>query len=317
MFRKRYLVLFGLLLVVGPVVVRQLFPPEPRQYSGVTLGQVSYSEVAFRNEMQGLDLAGMLFAPDGEGPFPVAVIIHGSGTSNRENRWYLTLTSHLQDNGVAVLLPDKRGSEKSSGDWRTADFEDLATDTLAAVDFVRAQETVPVSGVGIIGMSQGGWIAPIVARDDDTLDFIVSMAGSAVTPNEQLLYEEDHNLRQTGFLPGVSYVIALMSTQYLRHVRMREFYDAVGEFDPTRLWLRIEIPTLAILGRDDTNVPSEESAARLNALRNDSIRVVVYDGSGHAIQDPPGQGDRLIRPEALDAIADFVLDATADTDSAD
>ena len=161
-------------------------------------------------------------------------------------------------------------------------------------------------------MSQGGWIAPIVARDADNLDFVVSMVGSAVTPNEQLLYEEDHNLRQTGFLPGVSYVIALISTQHIRHVRMPEIYDAVGDFDPIPLWGRVNIPTLAILGRDDTNVPSAESAARLDALQNDAIQVIVYDGSGHAIQDPPSQGDRLIRSEALDAISEFVLASTAE-----
>ena len=317
MFRKRYIAAVILLLILGPVVVRQLFPPEPRQYSGVTLDQVQYTDVTFHNEVQDLDLAGMLFTPDGDGPFPVAVIIHGSGTSNRENRWYLTLTKHLQDNGVAVLLPDKRGSESSAGDWRTSSFEDLATDTHAAIEFVETQELTPVSGVGIVGMSQGGWIAPIVARDADGLEFIVSMVGSAVTPKEQLLYEEDHNIRQMGFLPGVSYVFALISTQHIRHVRMPEIYDAIGDYDPIPLWGRVDIPVLALLGSEDTNVPSAESAARLEALGNDSIQVIVYEGSEHALQDPPGQGDRLIRAEALDAITGFILDSSAGDDALD
>jgi dienelactone hydrolase len=309
MIRKRYVVALVLLIVVGPVVIRQLLPPEPRSYSGVMLGEVHYTEVTFRNASQDIDLAGMLFVPDGDGPFPAAVIIHGSGTSNRQNRWYLTLAKHLQDQGIAVLLPDKRGSERSSGDWRTADFEDLATDTTAALEYIRTQDVVPVSSVGIIGMSQGGWIAPIVARDADDLGFVVNMVGSTVTPNEQLLFEENHNLQQMGFLPGVSYAIALMSTQYLRHVRMAQFYAAVGEYDPLPLWDDMDIPALVIFGRDDTNVPTAESAARLNALRNDAIEVIIYDGSGHAIQDPAGRGDNLIRGEALAAISRFVLEA--------
>ncbi len=306
--KLRHVLLVLVLLVVGPVIVRQLFPPNPRLYSGVTLDEVQYTEVAFRNAAQDIDLAGMLFVPAGEGPFPAAVIIHGSGTSNRQNRWYLTLTKHLLDNGIAVLLPDKRGSEQSSGNWRTADFEDLATDTLAALEFMQQQETVAVSGVGIIGMSQGGWIAPIVARDASDLDFVVSMVGSAVTPNEQLLFEEDHNLRQIGFLPGVSYGIALMSTQYIRRVRMPEFYDAVGEYDAVPLWAEITADTLVLLGSEDTNVPSAESAARIEALGHDRISVVVFEGSGHALQDPPGAGDQLIRKEALVAISDFILE---------
>ena len=69
MFRKRYIAAVILLLILGPVVIRQVFPSEPRQYSGVTLDEVQYAEVTFRNEAQNLDLAGMLFTPDGDGPF--------------------------------------------------------------------------------------------------------------------------------------------------------------------------------------------------------------------------------------------------------
>ena len=304
----RLFLLALMLAIFLPPLLMRVIPPAQRQYSGVTLDEVQYSEIAFRNAAQDIDLAGMLFVPDGNGPFPAAVIIHGSGTSHRQNRWYLTLAKHLQDRGIAVLLPDKRGSEQSAGDWRTADFEDLATDTTAALEYIRAQDVVPLSGVGIIGMSQGGWIAPIVARDVPNLDFIVSMVGSAVTPNEQLLYEEDFNLRQVGFLPGVSYGIALMSTQYLRRVRMADFYDAVGEYDPTLLWAQTPVDTLMLFGSDDTNVPSAESAARIAALAKDSIRVITFEGSGHALQDPPGRGDHLIRSEALEAIEQFILE---------
>ena len=314
-FPKRYFALALALVVVVPVLFRQLVPIQPRHYDGVTLDEVRYTEVAFRNTTDDLDLAGMLFVPDGDGPFPTAVIIHGSGTSNRQNRWYLTLTEHLQDNGIAVLLPDKRGSEQSGGNWQSADFEDLATDTLAAIEFMREQDAVELSDLGIIGMSQGGWIAPIVAREFADLDFIVSMVGSAVTPNEQLLYEENYNLQQIGFLPGVSHAIALMSTQYVRHVRMPAFYDAVGEFDPVPLWEATPVRALVLLGAADTNVPSQRSAARIEALGKDTIEVVVYEGSGHALQDPPGQGDRLIRGEALDAIARFILRSPAGTGS--
>jgi dienelactone hydrolase len=307
--RKRWLAVILLAVLIGPVAWTQLFPGESRQYAGVTLDEVSYDEVVFHNSLQDLELAGMLFMPDGDGPFPGAVIIHGSGTSSRQNRWYLTLAKHLQANGIAVLLPDKRGSEKSGGDWRAADFEDLATDTLAALEFARRQPGISVTG--IIGMSQGGWIAPIVARDDADLSFIVNMVGSAVSPNEQLLFEEDHNIRQMGFLPGISYAIALASSAHIRHVRMPEFDAAVGDYDPVPLWDIVDVDVLVLFGRDDTNVPSVESAARLNALAKDNIEVRIFDGSGHALQDPIGRGNELIRREALDAIAEFILRSPA------
>jgi dienelactone hydrolase len=299
---------FLLLLVVliGPVLFKQIWPVERRQYEWVSLDETQYTEVTFRNSEQQLDLGGMLFVPAGDGAFPAAVIIHGSGTSRRDSGWYLTLTQHLQQNGVVVLLPDKRGSEKSEGNWRTSSFEDLATDTLAGIEFLKTQQDVPLASVGIIGMSQGGWIAPIVASESNDVDFVVSMVGSAVTPAEQLIYEENHNLRQMGFLPGVSNVIALASTAYIRNVAQADFWDRVADHDPIPYWQTVNIPALILLGADDTNVPSAESERRLNALGKPNLRIEVYEGSGHALQDPVGRGNSIIRAEALDAIRSTV-----------
>jgi dienelactone hydrolase len=295
---------FLLLLVVliGPVLFKQIWPVERRQYDWVSLDETQYTEVTFRNTEQQLDLGGMLFVPAGDGPFPAAVIIHGSGTSRRDSGWYLTLTQHLQQNGVVVLLPDKRGSEKSEGNWRTSSFEDLSTDTLAAIEFLKIQQVIPLTDVGIIGMSQGGWIVPIVASESSDVDFVVSMVGSAVTPAEQLIYEENHNLRQMGFLPGISNVIALASTAYIRNVAQAEFWDQVANYDPIPFWQEVNVPALALYGADDTNVPSEESAKRLNTLGKPNLRIKTYEGSGHALQDPVGRGNNIIRAEALDAI---------------
>lgn len=105
---------------VLPVVVAQLRAPDSRPLEGVRLADVTFTDVRFRNAAQGIELGGMLFVPHGEGAFPAAVIIHGSGTSQRDSYWYLTLTRYLQESGIVVLLPDKRGSEASEGDWRGA-----------------------------------------------------------------------------------------------------------------------------------------------------------------------------------------------------
>jgi len=302
LLRAWHIVIVALILIVGPVLVTQLFPAEVRRYEGVILDETVYTDIRFGNTAQSLALGGMLFVPDGDGPFPAVVIIHGSGTSHRASRWYLTLTKYLQDNGVVVLLPDKRGSEKSDGDWRTSSFDDLATDTLAAIDYLKTQENVPLARIGIVGMSQGGWIAPIVASESNDVGFVVSMVGSAVTPAEQLIYEENHNLRQMGFLPGISNVIALASTAYIRNVAQAEFWDRVANYDPVPYWRVVNVPALALFGTDDTNVPSEESAKRLNALGKSNLRIEIYEGSGHALQDPVGRGNSIIREEALAAI---------------
>ena len=311
--RWRWLVAFlslGLLFV--PVLVKQLFPSEPRQLERVALADTRPLEIAFQNRSQELALAGLLFVPDGDGPFPAAVVIHGSGTSHRDNGWYLTLTKHLQDSGIVVLLPDKRGSEKSQGDWRTSSFEELATDTIAAIEYLRTQQSVPLSGIGVIGMSQGGWIAPLVASQEDGLAFLVSMVGSVVPPREQLIYEENYNLRQLGFLPGISNVLAYVGYANVRYLAQMHLYDLIVDYDPLPYWQDISIDSLVLFGADDTNVPSTESTRRLANLDNPHIRVEVYQGSGHALESPPGRGDSIIRKDALDEISGFIHHVDSD-----
>lgn len=307
---------FIVLLIIGPVIITQATRSDGRRLQGAALDELQFAEIDFRNVEQGIDLAGMLFVPPGKGPSPAVVIIHGSGTSTRDSRWYLTLTRYLQERGVVVLLPDKRGSEKSGGNWRSASFEDLATDTVAAVRYVAEQDAADVAGIGIIGMSQGGWIAPLVADLSDDVKFVVSLAGAAVTPEEQLLYEEDFNLQQMGFLPGISKMIALLSTTYIRKVAQPAFWDAVGDFDPLPYWERLDIDALVLLGDQDTNVPSAESAARLQALDNPKIDIRMYEGSGHAIQSPAGSGDSIIRQDALEDIRGFIADVAASNNEA-
>jgi len=304
------IVVLALAVVFVPVLVHLLLPLEQRQLERTVLDDTQHVEIAFPNRTQDLSLAGLLFVPEGDGPFSAAVVIHGSGTSQRDNGWYLTLTKHLQDNGIVVLLPDKRGSEKSEGDWRTSSFEDLATDTHAAIEYLRTQRSVPLSGIGVIGMSQGGWIAPLVASQDDDLAFLVSMVGSAVTPREQLLYEENYNLRQAGFLPGISNVLAYVGSANVRYLAQPELYKLIVDYDPLPYWGSTSVDSLALFGTDDTNVPSAASARRLDSLNNPHIRMKVYEGSGHALESPVGHGSSIIRHDALEDISGFIRDVS-------
>jgi dienelactone hydrolase len=295
-----------LILIVLPVLIAQFRGDDARCFEWVRLEDTSYQEIGFHNAEQDINLTGMLFVPEGEGPFPAAVIIHGSGTSRRDNGWYLTLTQYLQENGILVLLPDKRGSEASEGDWRTASFEDLATDTVAAIEYLKTQEQVPIMEIGIVGLSQGGHIAPIVADKSTDVTYVVNIVGGSIPMHELLMYEENHNLRQMGFLPGISNLLAYPSTFVLRNISQRTFWNAIGNFDPLPYWEKLNVQALVLYGELDTNVPSEKSAARLQSLSESNIQVKIYPGSGHALEDPPGEGDSIFRGDALEDIRDFI-----------
>jgi dienelactone hydrolase len=298
-----------LLLFLLPVLVAQFRGPEARSFEWVRLVDTQYQEIEFTNIDQDLNLAGMLFVPEGEGPFPAAVIIHGSGTSRRDSGWYLTLTQYLQENGIVVLLPDKRGSESSEGDWRTASFEDLATDTVAAIDYLKVQDQVPIANIGVVGLSQGGHIAPIVASGSTEVTYLVNIVGGSIPMHELHMYEENHNLRQMGILPGVSNVLAYPSTFVIRNISQPTFWKAIGNFDPLPYWEKMTANALVLYGEKDTNVPAERSAARLNSLSKPNIQVKIYPGSGHALEDPPGEGNSIFRNDAMRDIVNFVYSA--------
>ncbi len=305
---------FGFLaLLIVPVLITQFVRPERRSFEWVELEDTTYQEINFRNTAKDLQLAGMLFVPQGEGPFAAAVIIHGSGTSRRDSGWYLTLTQYLHYNGVVVLLPDKRGSEQSEGDWRTASFEDLATDTVAAVGFLKHQTEVAISDIGIIGLSQGGHIAPVVADQTRDIAFLVNIVGGAVPMHDLLVYEETHNLRELGILPGLSDLLAYPSSWSIIRARQRGFWGAIGNFDPVPYWQRIAVDSLVLYGENDTNVPSRKSAEILRSLGNPNIDVRIYEGSGHALESPAGEGQSIFREDALRDIRDFIRSTSTPT----
>ena len=142
-------------------------------------------EVSFPSADPGVTLAGTLLSPRGSGPFPTVVLITGSGAQNRNeellnHRPFLVLADALARANVAVLRYDDRGVGSSTGDFASATSLDFAQDVRGAVSYLRAQSLVPVGHIGLVGHSEGGLIAPIVAEGDAGIAFLVLLAGPAV-----------------------------------------------------------------------------------------------------------------------------------------
>ena len=136
--------------------------------------------------------------------------------------------------------------------------------------------------------------------------FLVNVVGGSVTMHEVVLYEENYNLRQLGLIPGLSNLMAYPSTWILRNIAAKEFWGAIGNFDPIPYWESLTVSALVLYGQDDTNVPSAESAAKLRSLGKSNIDAKIYEGSGHALEDPKGTGDSVFREDALKDIRDFI-----------
>ena len=149
-------------------------------------------DVTFRNEGAGIRLAGTVTVPSSGGPFPSAVLISGSGPQDRDetlvgHKPFLVLADHLTRAGIAVLRVDDRGVGGSDRGSREPTSEDLAGDVRAAVDYLKSRSDVAKTKIGLIGHSEGGIIAPMLASTSNDIAFIVLMAGSGVK-GEDLLY---------------------------------------------------------------------------------------------------------------------------------
>jgi hypothetical protein len=149
-----------------------------------------------------VELAGTLTIPKGEGPFPLVVLISGSGPQSRNSELlghkpFWVIADYLTRHGIAVFRYDERGIGASNGDFQAATTIDLASDTRAIVEYLEKQD-LPIANIGLIGHSEGGIIAPIVANESSAVQFIVLLGAPGVTGKEILLAQSALILEKDG-----------------------------------------------------------------------------------------------------------------------
>lgn len=142
-------------------------------------------DVSFLNAKDNITLAGTLTLPAAEGRFPVVVLISGSGPQDRNeelmgHKPFWVLADHLTKNGFAVLRYDDRGIAKSKGTFKGATSADFSRDVMAAVSYLKTRKEIDPKKIGLIGHSEGGLIAPMVAAQSKDIAFLVLMAGPGV-----------------------------------------------------------------------------------------------------------------------------------------
>lgn len=153
-------------------------------------------DVTFYNQQANITLAGTLTLPQGEGKFPVVVFISGSGAQNRdeelfEHKPFFVFADFLARNGIAALRFDDRGYAKSGGSSESATSADFATDVESAIAYLKTRNEVDAAKIGLIGHSEGGIIAPMVAAKHQDINFIVLLAGPGISGDKLLLLQQE------------------------------------------------------------------------------------------------------------------------------
>jgi pimeloyl-ACP methyl ester carboxylesterase len=151
-------------------------------------------DVTYSNPRANITLAGTLTRPRGGGPFPVVLLITGSGPQDRDetvmsHKPFLVLSDFLTRQGLAVLRVDDRGVGKSTGNFSASNSGDFADDVLAGIEYLKTRKDIDPKRIGLVGHSEGGIIAPIVAGKSKDVAFIVLLAGVGV-PAEDLMVRQ-------------------------------------------------------------------------------------------------------------------------------
>jgi uncharacterized protein len=278
-------------------LVRPQNPVKPYSYKE--------EEITFPNGKAKISLAGTLTLPRGPGPFPAAVLLSGSGPHDRDeslvgHRPFLVLADHLTRKGVAVLRFDKRGIGKSTGDYANATTEDFVGDAEAALTYLETRKEIDPKKTGLIGHSEGGLIAPMVARHSQTVAWIVLLAGPGLKGEDVLLLQSELILRAAGVNDGeVARTLAFNKQTYalvrgekdpaVLEAKLNELVETTStgaalppaavqaqvrmlvspwfrfylDYDPVPAMQETACPVLALNGEKDLQVPPKENLAKI------------------------------------------------------
>ena len=311
--------LFPLRLIQGtppPVLKRPQEPKPPFPYKA--------EEVIIDNVHDGVKLAGTLTMPSERKAFAAVVLITGSGPQDRNeeilgHKPFLLIADYFTRQGIAVLRYDDRGTAKSTGNFSASTTADFANDAEAAIAFLQTRKEIDPHKIGLLGHSEGGMIAPMIASRNKDVAFIVLMAGPGLKGSDLLLLQTAGVARSMGAsdmqialasgmnkkiyawaqLEGTagtdSITVFLIKSGQSKEVAEKNAKIATSAWlkyflalDPAPYLSKVTCPVLAINGTKDIQVPCKEDLevirTNLEKAGNKHFTIHEFEGLNHLFQ---------------------------------
>lgn len=284
-------------------------------------------EVSYENKEAAIKLSGTLTLPQKEGVFPAVILISGSGPQNRDeelmgHKPFLVLSDHLTKKGMAVLRFDDRGVGASTGDFKTATSVDFSKDVEAGIQYLKTRKEIDRQKIGLVGHSEGGLIASMVASASKDVSFIVLLAGTGI-PGDQILLSQqkligsasgmDQNalMKNEALNKGAFEIVKKSGNDGQLRTDLTEYLKKNGipdsgiastvdqltspwmkyfiQYDPSLALETVKCPVLALNGEKDLQVsPKENLEAIKNSLAkggNKKVTVKEHPGLNHLFQE--------------------------------
>ena len=309
---------------------QSIYPFSPESTAGIDTGAhcfysyrdslSTHHEVEVQIQSDGITLAGRLFLPDTTGTHPVAIMMHGGGGNVDMLRatpfYFAPRFAHC---GMAAFVYDKRGTGDSGGDYSSSTFDDFVNDAGNSAIFLSKHSAIDPERIGIVGFSQGGRLAPVVAVRYNQLSFAVSVSGPLTSAEATRLYALENDFRRLGVSDSVMTQImpvwnahfeAIASNNQtalsaldddIKALRKRVhrsitpplstqlprtgIYNSIGRDYATELE-HLNIPWFSLYGADDIIVPVEESLSilheRMEAGGHEDFEIKVIPHSTHS-----------------------------------
>ncbi len=295
----------AVLVTFGVVALHPSLPANPAAGAPRSPGVEDPGEpVSFRNGPE--RLVGSLLLPPGPGPHPAVVAIEGSGDASFRLGWtagyfpfWKDVAEFLVDRGYAVLLYDKPGVNASTGDWRRQSFQDRADEVIAAVQHLAQRDDIDARRIGLVGHSQGGWIAQIAgATHPEEVAFLVLLAGPAVSVKRQIRDDVENAWVCRGISgPGLALRqgtlrLTLGLLDGVARVARPIYLARIIRFDPVHVLPAVGQPTLALFAENDPLVVPDANRERLGdhfgtAAGNARLHEVTIAGADHFFRTAP------------------------------
>ncbi len=276
-------------------------------------------QVSFNNGK--VRLAGTLLLPPTMLRHSAMVLVHGSQDRSRDDNYEFLFANIYLKLGIAVLIFDKRGVGGSTGDWHYASFEDLAEDVLAGVRYLKTRPDINPKQIGLRGVSQGGWVAPIAAARSKDVAFLVTISAAGVSPAKQVTHDQLRKAKEAGVsdtdLKAAEDFLRLQFDAVRSEKNWAQFQSAIPaarsqpwfrftlgdvpkeswlwestrltvHFEPTSVLRKITCPVLLLFGELDPNYPAAKSATimegALKEAGNKDITIKIFPKANHSLQ---------------------------------
>lgn len=319
----------GLTIERGAATTAQSMRVEKPDYSAPAGAPYTATDVVVPTT-RGYTLAGTLTMPKGaRGPVPAVVTITGSGPEDRDEaippvkgyRPFREIADSLARRGIAVLRMDDRGTGASGGTYAGATSEDFARDIESGLAWLRTRKDIDATRLALVGHSEGGLIAPMVAARDPRVRAIALMAGPAYTGRRILEFQNryalDHDPKLTPAARDsiMRHVVPPALDSLARSNAWVHFFLA---HDPLVTAREVHQPVLILQGRTDQQVTPEQAdtlAAAFRAGGNSKVTVKYFADANHLfLRDPSGNpsgyttlGDHALRRDVLGTLVDWMV----------